>query len=70
MSKYIKLWEWISENGTDNFQMTFDEVEHIAGCPMDHSFLNYKKELIAFGYEVTKISMKEKWVSFTTVDSE
>ena len=70
MSKYNLLWEWISKNGTDNFQLTFDEIEHIAGCPIDHSFLNHKKELVTFGFEVAKISMKEKWVSFTTVDAE
>ena len=43
MSKYIKLWEWISENGTDNFQMTFDEIEHIAGCPMACSYSREKQ---------------------------
>ncbi len=64
MSKYNLLWEWISKNGTDNFQLTFDEIEHIGGCPIDHSFLTYKKELTAYGYEVTKISMKGKTVNF------
>ena len=45
MSKYEPLWKWIAENGTDSFKLTFDEIESIAGIPIDHSFLRYKKEL-------------------------
>ena len=29
---------------------------------IDHSFLTYKKELLEYGYEVAKISIKEKYV--------
>ena len=58
------LWEWISENGTDNFQLTFEEIERIAGRSLDHSFLKYKNELFDYGYEVGKISMKKKMVNF------
>ena len=45
MSKYIPLWNWIRENGEDSFKLTFAEIEKIAGVPLDHSFLKYKKEL-------------------------
>lgn len=58
------LWGWIKENGTDSFQLTYAEIERIAGQPMDHSFLTYKKELISYGYQVEKISMKERTVAF------
>lgn len=34
------------------------EVQDIAGIPIDHSFLKYKKELVEYGYENGKISMK------------
>ena len=44
--------------------LTFEETEHIAGVPLDHSFLKYKKELLAYGYEVKKISMKAQTVLF------
>ncbi len=44
MRKYDALWAWIKENGTDSFKHTFAEIEQIAGLPMDHSFLKYKKE--------------------------
>ena len=64
MSKYTPLWNWIKENGTDSFKLTFDEIGEIAGVPIDHSFLNYKKELSEYGYSVKKISMKEKTVAF------
>ena len=37
----------------------------IAGVPLDHSFLKYKKELCNYGYEVSKISMKEQTVHFS-----
>lgn len=45
MSKYTPLWDWIGEHGTAHFQLTFSEIENIAGLPIDHSFLSYKKEL-------------------------
>ena len=64
MSKYNALWAWIQENGTDSFQLTFAEIEKIAGLPIDHSFLTYKKELTAYGYKVGKISMKAQTVAF------
>lgn len=65
MSKYEPLWSWIKENGTDSFKLTFKEVEKIAGIPIDHSFLNYKKELLAYGFKVGKISLKEQTVAFS-----
>lgn len=64
MSKYDPLWKWISENQTNNFKLTYDEIEKILGFPIDHSFLTYKKELLEFGFKVEKISMKEKTVTF------
>ena len=47
-----------------SLKLTFDEIQNIAGVPIDHSFLNFKKELTNYGYQVGKISMKEKSVSF------
>ena len=67
MSKYQKLWSWIKENGKDNFKLTYEEIETIAGLPLDHSFLKYKKELIDYGYIVDKISMKARTVAFKRV---
>ena len=64
MSKYEPLWNWIRENGTDSFKLRFAQIEQIAGLPIDHSFLQYKKELPAFGFRVEKISMKEQTVAF------
>ena len=64
MGKYDALWAWIQENGTDRFRLTFDEIARINGLPIDHSFLKYKKDLMNYGYQIVKISMKEQTVAF------
>ena len=64
MSKYDPLWEDLQNHGEQTFNLTFSEIEKIAGVPIDHSFLKYKKELLEYGYEVGKISMKEQTVVF------
>lgn len=58
------LWEYLQKSENDLLKLTFSEIENIAGAPIDHSFLKYKKELIKYGYEVKKISMKEQTVLF------
>ena len=68
MSKYNVLWEYVQQRGEESFRLTFDELESIAGVPLDHSFLTYKKELAAYGYEVGKISMKGRTVLFSKTD--
>ena len=68
MSKYNSLWEYVQSNGNQSFKMTFEEIRDIAGIPIDHSFLKYKKELTEYGYEVGKISMKEQTIIFNKVD--
>jgi hypothetical protein len=64
MSKYNPLWEFIQKNGKPQIKLTFAEIHKIAGIKIDHSFLNYKKELTQYGYQVGKISLKEKTVIF------
>lgn len=68
MSKYNTLWEYVQNNGHLSFQLTFEEIENIVGIPIDHSFLKYKKELMEYGYQVGKISMKEQTVNFNKID--
>ena len=62
MSKYASLWEHIAR--TQAQALTFDEIKSILGFPIDHYFLNCKKELNEYGYEVQKISLKEETVLF------
>jgi hypothetical protein len=69
MSKYNELWEYVGKKEDISFKLTFAEVQDILGFEIDHSFLNYKKELIAYGYEVGKISLKEKTVIFNKLVS-
>lgn len=64
MSKYQRLWEYISEQNVEKLVLTFAEIEKISGIPIDHSFLNCKKELSNYGYTVSKISMKNQTINF------
>ncbi|NTU47009.1 hypothetical protein HGA88_05270 [Candidatus Roizmanbacteria bacterium] len=64
MSKYKPVWEYLYDNGNIEVILSFDEIEHILGFKIDHSFLNYKKEAKEYGYEVVKISLKEKKIVF------
>ena len=68
MSKYDSLWEYVQKKGSQSFKLTFEEIQDIVGIPLDHSFLNYKKELTEYGYQVGKISMKEQTVIFNKMD--
>ena len=68
MSKYNFLWKHIEKNGKQSFKLSFDEIKNIAGIAIDHSFLNYKKELLQYGYEVKKISLKDKTVFFQKIN--
>lgn len=67
MSKYNKLWEYVFKDGRDQFTLSFEEIRRIAGVPIDHAFLTYKKELAAYGYQVEKISMKAETVAFRRI---
>ena len=64
MSKYDTLWAYVQEDGSPTLKLTFEQIQEIAGIPIDHSFLKYKKELTDYGYQVGKISMKEQTVIF------
>ncbi|MDY9921094.1 MAG: hypothetical protein U2P59_04665 [Synergistota bacterium] len=64
MSKYDRLWEHIKNNDSDTLLLSFEEIEKIAGVAIDHSFLNYKKDLLDHGYQVGKISLKNQTVIF------
>lgn len=68
MSKYNLLWEYVLKRNDRTFKLTFDEITEIAGVPIDHSFLNYKKELQKYGYQVGKISLKEQTVIFNKIE--
>ncbi|EGT3662161.1 hypothetical protein ERM55_13285, partial [Clostridioides difficile] len=65
--KYSSLWEYVKKNNSQSFKLTFEEIKDIAGIDIDHSFLKYKKELNEYGYQVGKISLKEKTVIFDKI---
>ncbi len=64
MSKYQRLWEELEKREGPSLALAFEEIEALAGVPLDHSFLQYKKELTAYGWQVKKISMKGQTVLF------
>ncbi len=49
MSKYDALWAYVQKDGSSALKLTFGQIEEIAGIPIDHSFLKYKKELTDYG---------------------
>ena len=64
MNKYDALWAYVQKDGSPTLKLTFAQIQDIAGIPIDHSFLRYKKELADYGYQVGKISMREQTVVF------
>ena len=67
MSKYDPLWNYLKKNSKDNYKLSYEEIKNILGFDIDHSFLTYKKETKEYGYEVNKISMKEKTIIFNRI---
>ena len=45
----------------------YEKIKDILGFNIDHSFVKYKKELLAFGYEVIKMNMKEQTILFKKI---
>lgn len=68
MSKYESLWKFVKKKNKDELTLSFEEIHKITGFEIDHSFLNFKKELINFGFEVKKISLKENYIIFQKRD--
>ena len=66
MSKYEPLWNYVKEKEND-FILNYEQVEKILGFPIDHSFLTFKKELTNYGWQVGKISTKNKNVTFIKI---
>ncbi len=67
MSKYEQLWKYLKDNQKENYKLSYEDVKSILGFDIDHSFLTYKKEAKEYGYEVGKISMKEKTIIFNRI---
>ncbi len=64
MSKYEPLWKYLEDNNKEKYILSYEEIKNIVGFEINHSFLTYKKEAKECGYEVGKISMKERTVIF------
>lgn len=64
MSKYDLLWKYVKNRNEQLCKLSFEEIRNVLGFDIDHSFLNFKKELTEYGYSVEKISLKERTVLF------
>lgn len=64
MSKYQPLWEHMQAIDAERLTLSCSEIQSILGFSIGHSFLNCKKELLDYGWNVKKISMKEQTVIF------
>ena len=69
MSKYEPLWKYIKDNKKERYKLTYEEISSILRFDLDHSFLKYKKELLEYGYEAKKISIKDKYVLIKKIES-
>ena len=67
MSKYEPLWKYLKDNNKENYKLSYEEIKNIIVFEIDHSFLTYKKESKEYGYEVSKISIKEKTIIFNRI---
>lgn len=56
------------ESDKNELKLSFEEIKNICGFEINHSFLNSKKELENLGYEVAKISLKEKYILFKKIN--
>jgi hypothetical protein len=81
MSRYEPLWKHLQSDGRNTSRLTFEEIKAllgfdidtpsliVLGFDIDPSFLTRenKKEAAQYGYEVGKISMREKHVTFNKI---
>lgn len=43
MSKYNALWDYVRSQSAPLLTLSFDEIQQIAGIPIDHSFCNIRR---------------------------
>ena len=66
--KYDNLWVYIKNENVR--EITFEKIEDILGFKINHAFLNEKKNLKKYGYEISRISLKEKILYIRRIDNE
>lgn len=57
MSKCDPLWSYIHKDNRQEILLSFEQIKGILTFSIDHSFLNYKKELLKYGFQVKQISL-------------
>ena len=64
MSKFDPLWRYVQDQPGERLVLSFEQIAQICGLPIDHSFLNAKRELLAAGWRVGKISLNRTTLTF------
>lgn len=67
MSKYEPLWKFLKDNNKEVYTLSFEEIKNVLGFEIDHSFLTFKKESSNYGYNIKKISLKNKFINFIKI---
>lgn len=67
MSKYEPLWKFLKDNNKEVYTLSFEEIKNVLGFEIDHSFLTFKKESLNYGYDIKKISLKNKFIIFNKI---
>ncbi|MCM1259354.1 MAG: hypothetical protein NC182_00230 [Prevotella sp.] len=72
MSKYKNLWPYVDRllqaQEQTTLTLSFEEIQNVLGFEIDHSFLRAKKECLLWGYQVEKIHLKERKITFSKVN--
>lgn len=63
-SPYEPLWQYIRSHNEQTVHMSFSQIEVLLGFPINHAFLNSKKELHQYGWICLKISLNEQHITF------
>ena len=71
-SKYIREIEYYTSKYSAfriyaeeaHITLSFDEIAQNCAVSPDHSFTQYKKELLEYGYKIKKVSMKAQAAFF------
>lgn len=70
LSKYDQLWQFIADSGQETLVIPFDQVKAVTGVALDPSFLQSKKELLTYGYQVDHIFLKKQQIKVSRIHDE
>ena len=67
VNKYQPLFQYVTKQNKDILNLSFQQIENILNFEIDHSLLNYKKNLLEYGFKIKKISLKGQYIIFEKI---